>query len=115
MKKPIESIPAATLEALSRYHWPGNIRELENLIERAVILTQGTHLQVPLPELKIHAQQPPVPGATLHDAEREQILRTLRETRWVIGGPDGAAARLGLKRTTLTSKMKKLGIDRPRG
>ncbi|MBP8116246.1 MAG: sigma 54-interacting transcriptional regulator [Nitrospira sp.] len=115
MKKPIESIPAATLEALSRYHWPGNIRELENLIERAVILTQGTHLQVPLPELKIHAQQPPVPGATLHDAEREQILRTLRETRWVIGGPDGAAARLGLKRTTLTSKIKKLGIDRPRG
>ena len=115
MKKPIESIPAATLEALSRYHWPGNIRELENLIERAVILTQGTHLQVPLPELKIHAQQPSIPGATLHDAERDQILRTLRETRWVIGGPDGAAARLGLKRTTLTSKIKKLGIDRPRG
>jgi formate hydrogenlyase transcriptional activator len=114
MKKPIESIPATTLEALSRYHWPGNIRELENLIERAVILTQGTHLQVPLPELKIHAPQPPVPAATLHDAERDQILRTLRDTRWVIGGPDGAAARLGLKRTTLTSKIKKLGISRPR-
>ncbi len=115
MKKPIESIPAATLEALSRYHWPGNIRELENLVERAVILTQGTHLQVPLPELKIQAPQPPASAATLHDAEREQILRTLRDTRWVIGGPDGAAARLGLKRTTLTSKIKKLGIDRPRG
>lgn len=115
MKKQIESIPAATLEALSRYHWPGNIRELENLVERAVILTQGHHLQVPLPELKIQAPPPSVPGPTLHDAERDQILRTLRDTRWVIGGPDGAAARLGLKRTTLTSKMKKLGLDRPRG
>jgi formate hydrogenlyase transcriptional activator len=114
MKKPIESIPAATLEALSRYHWPGNIRELENLVERAVILTQGTHLQVPLPELKIQAQEPSPPATTFHDAERDQILRTLRDTRWVIGGPDGAAARLGLKRTTLTSKIKKLGISRPR-
>lgn len=114
MKKNIETIPGPTLEALSRYHWPGNIREVENLVERAVILTQGTHLQVPLPELKIQARQP-VSGATLHDAEREQILRTLRETRWIIGGPDGAAARLGLKRTTLISKMKKLGIDRTRG
>ena len=115
MKKNIETIPGPTLEALSRYHWPGNIRELENLVERAVILTQGHHLQVPLPELKIQARQPPVLGPTLHDAERDQILRTLRDTRWVIGGQDGAAARLGLKRTTLTSKMKKLGIDRPRG
>ena len=114
MKKSIESVPAPTLEALSRYHWPGNIRELENLVERAVILTQGTHLQVPLPELKIQAQQPSAPVATLHDAERDQILRTLRDTRWVIGGPDGAAARLGLKRTTLTSKIKKLGLSRPR-
>lgn len=113
MKKPIDSIPTPTLEALSRYHWPGNIRELENLVERAVILTQGPHLHVPLSELKIETRQPPAPKATLHDAEREQILRTLRETRWVIGGPDGAAARLGLKRTTLTSKIKKLGISRP--
>jgi len=69
---------------------------------------------VPLPELKIQARQPPAPGATLHDGERDQILRTLRDTRWVIGGPDGAAARLGLKRTTLTSKIKKLGLSRPR-
>jgi len=114
MKKPIDSIPGATLDALSRYHWPGNIRELENLVERAVILTQGTHLQVPLPELKVQAQPAPAPAVTLHDAEREQIMRTLRDTRWVIGGPDGAAARLGLKRTTLTSKIKKLGISRPR-
>jgi formate hydrogenlyase transcriptional activator len=114
MKKNIESIPGPTLEALSRYHWPGNIRELENLVERAVILTQGTHLQVPLLELKIEARQPPAPSPTLLDAEREQVLRVLRETHWVIGGPDGAAARLGLKRTTLTSKIKKLGLSRPR-
>ncbi|MCS6262519.1 MAG: sigma 54-interacting transcriptional regulator [Nitrospira sp.] len=114
MKKHIETIPGPTLEALSRYHWPGNIRELENLVERAVILTQGTHLQVPLLELKIEARQPPAPSSTLQDAEREQVLRVLRDTHWVIGGPDGAAARLGLKRTTLTSKIKKLGLSRPR-
>ncbi len=114
MNKPIESIPSATLDALSGYHWPGNIRELENLVERAVILTQGSHLQVPLPELKLQAQPAPAPAGTLHDAERDQILRTLRDTRWVIGGADGAAARLGLKRTTLTSKIKKLGLSRPR-
>jgi len=114
MKKHIETIPGPTLEALSRYHWPGNIRELENLVERAVILTQGTHLQVPLLELKIEARQPPAPSPTLQEAEREQVLRVLRDTHWVIGGPDGAAARLGLKRTTLTSKIKKLGLSRPR-
>ncbi len=115
MKKPIDSIPAATLEALSRYHWPGNIRELENLVERAVILTQGPQLYVPLQELKLEERQAPPPSTTLEDAEREQVLRTLRDTQWVIGGPDGAAARLGLKRTTLTSKLKKLGLSRPRG
>ena len=114
MKKHIETIPGPTLEALSRYHWPGNIRELENLVERAVILTQGTHLQVPLLELKIEARQPPAPSPTLQEAEREQVLRVLRDTHWVIGGPDGGAARLGLKRTTLTSKIKKLGLSRPR-
>ncbi|WHZ17104.1 MAG: Formate hydrogenlyase transcriptional activator [Nitrospira sp.] len=115
MNKTIETIPGQTLEALSRYHWPGNIRELENLIERAVILTQGTHLQVPLQELKLDERQPSPPTATLQEAEREQILRVLRDRKWVIGGPDGAAARLGLKRTTLTSKLKKLGIARPQG
>ncbi len=114
MKKTIESIPAPTLEALSRYHWPGNIRELENLVERAVILSQGSQLHVPLQELKIEARQLPAQEATLKDAEREQILKIMRDTRWVIGGPDGAAARLGLKRTTLTSKLKKLGLSRPR-
>ncbi|MBS0169564.1 MAG: sigma 54-interacting transcriptional regulator [Nitrospira sp.] len=113
MKKTIESIPAPTLDALSRYHWPGNIRELENLVERAVILTQGTQLHVPLQELKVVEPERPAEALTLHDAEREQILRVLRETKWTIGGPHGAAARLGLKRTTLTSKIKKLGLSRP--
>ncbi len=114
MKKTVETIPAKTLDVLSHYQWPGNIRELENLIERAVILTQGTELQVPLGELKLEPRLS-APPPTLHDAEREQVLRALREAKWVIGGPDGAAARLGLKRTTLSSKIKKLGITRPRG
>ena len=114
MKKSIESIPAPTLEALSRYHWPGNIRELENLVERAVILTQGTQLHVPLQELRLVEPERAAASQTLQDAERQQILRVLRETKWTIGGPDGAAARLGLKRTTLTSKLKKLGLSRPR-
>lgn len=114
MKKTIESIPAPTLEAMSRYHWPGNIRELENLVERAVILTQGTQLHVPLQELRLAEPERPAASPTLQTAEREQILRVLRETKWTIGGPDGAAARLGLKRTTLTSKLKKLGLSRPR-
>jgi formate hydrogenlyase transcriptional activator len=114
MNKPIHTIPAATLDTLSRYAWPGNIRELENLVERSVILTQGTDLQMPLSELKVEGSPTPAP-TTLQDTEREHILRTLQETRWVIGGPGGAAVRLGLKRTTLTSKMKKLGIIRPLG
>jgi formate hydrogenlyase transcriptional activator len=114
MKKSIESIPAPTLEALSRYHWPGNIRELENLVERAVILTQGTQLHVPLQELRLVEPERAAASPTLQDAERQQILRVLRETKWTIGGPHGAAARLGLKRTTLTSKLKKLGLSRPR-
>jgi formate hydrogenlyase transcriptional activator len=112
MKKTIETIPAKTMDTLSLYHWPGNIRELENLIERSVILSHGTELAVPLAELKIERQTAPAP--TFHEAEREQILRALRESKWVIGGPDGAAARLGLKRTTLSSKIKKLGLTRPR-
>ncbi|MBA5874174.1 MAG: GAF domain-containing protein [Nitrospira sp. CR1.2] len=114
MKKHIESIPAPTLEALSRYHWPGNIRELENLVERAVILTQGTQLHVPLQELRLAEPERAAASPTLQEAEREQILRVLRETKWTIGGQEGAAARLGLKRTTLTSKLKKLGLSRPR-
>ncbi len=113
MKKNIQTVPARTLETLSRYAWPGNIRELENLVERSVILTQGTDLHVPVGELQNDPSLSLISPATLEDAEREQILRALRETQWVIGGPSGAAARLGVKRTTLQSKMQKLGITRP--
>ena len=112
MNKRIETIPAETLDLLTRYHWPGNVRELENLIERAVILSPGPVLQAPLAELKPQAETSPRGIATLEAAEREHILRALRETHWVLGGTHGAAARLGLKRTTLQSRMRKLGILR---
>ncbi|HYN14545.1 MAG TPA: sigma 54-interacting transcriptional regulator, partial [Terriglobales bacterium] len=111
--KRIERIPAETMQALERWHWPGNVRELENLIERAVILTRGTVLNVPLAELKPTAEAAAVDDvATLEDAERDHILKALREAHGLISGPQGAAARLGLKRTTLNSKMRKLGITR---
>jgi len=114
MGKTIESIPEATMEALVRWPWPGNIRELENFLERAVILTRGPALYVPLAELNSseEATHAAVESSTLNTAEREHILRILREAGGQIGGPDGAAERLGLKRTTLNSKMKKLGIER---
>jgi formate hydrogenlyase transcriptional activator len=112
MRRRIETIPAETLAALSHYHWPGNIRELENLIERSMILSQGPDLRVPLGELKAQATVAPNGVATLEAAEREHILRALREAHWVIGGPTGAAAHLGMKRTTLQSRMRKLGISR---
>ncbi len=115
MKKPIERIPTETVAALSRYSWPGNIRELQNLIERAVILSRGTVLEVPLGELKQNGKAVEQNGASALEAvEREHILRVLRDTNWVIGGAGGAAARLGLPRTTLNNKMHKLGISRPR-
>ncbi|MEW6247135.1 MAG: sigma 54-interacting transcriptional regulator [Nitrospirota bacterium] len=113
MNKRIDTIPTETMEALTRYHWPGNVRELENLIERAVILSTGPELSVPLTELKPSTVPNAEPVATLEAAEREHILRALREANWVIGGPSGAAAKLGMKRTTLQSKMQKLGIARP--
>lgn len=113
MDKTIDTIPTETITALSRYNWPGNIRELENLIERAVILTQGTALYVPLAELKEGTEYGIPPPTTLEDTEREHILRILKSTKWVIGGPTGAAAQLGMKRTTLQSKMQRLGIARP--
>ncbi|MGP0593491.1 sigma 54-interacting transcriptional regulator [Nitrospira sp. T9] len=113
MKKPIETIPTRTMERLAGYPWPGNIRELENLIERAVILSQGSELAVPLLDLKAGVQRSTQPMATLEGAERDHILRALHDTKWVIGGASGTAARLGMKRTTLISKMKKLGISRP--
>ncbi|HJY87043.1 MAG TPA: sigma 54-interacting transcriptional regulator [Candidatus Acidoferrales bacterium] len=113
MNKRIETVPAGTMDALVRYHWPGNVRELENLIERAAIVSAGPVLEVPLGELRPAAQAQGQGIATLEAAEREHILRALEATHWVLGGPQGAAARLGLKRTTLQSRMQKLGISRP--
>jgi formate hydrogenlyase transcriptional activator len=119
MKKRIETIPAQAMKALQTYSWPGNIRELENFLERAVILTQGNDLFVPLSELKstpaamMNAATNSL-NATIEQAEREHILKALDESDWVIGGPTGAAARLGMKRTTLQSKMGKLRIARPK-
>jgi formate hydrogenlyase transcriptional activator len=116
MKKAIETIPAKAMAVMSEYHWPGNVRELENFIERAVILSRGPELEVPVAELKQSARKnvvAPTDGVgTLEHAEREHIVRALGETNWVIGGPAGAAARLGMKRTTLQSRMRKLGIAR---
>ena len=110
MNRHIESIPEESLTTLKQWHWPGNVRELENLIERAVILSSGPALEVPLVELEtINTKGSP---ETLDEAEREHIIRVLRESGGVIGGPEGAAARLGLRRTTLHFKMKKLGITR---
>jgi len=110
MNKHIETIPDEVMETLCRRSWPGNIRELQNFIERAMILSTGTQLRLPLPELDDKLGK--VTVATLDEAERQHILKALEETTWVIGGPLGAAARLGLKRTTLLSKMERLGISR---
>src|ERR1700761_8159268 len=98
------------MQALVAYAWPGNVRELENLIERAVILTRGTSLAIPLAELR--AAPDTATLVTLEDAERDHIRRVLEQANGVVGGPNGAAARLGMKRTTLQSKMKKLGLLR---
>jgi formate hydrogenlyase transcriptional activator len=113
MKKRIETSPAEAMKALQAYPWPGNVRELENFIERAVILTSGSDLRVPMSELKAMSPLPNGSLKTLEDAEREHILKALREAKWTIGGAAGAAAKLGMKRTTLQSKMQKLGISRP--
>jgi formate hydrogenlyase transcriptional activator len=116
MKRPIERIPTETMSLLTGYSWPGNIRELQNLIERAVILSRGPVLEIPLAELKQSAKtaNDQSGSSTLEAVERDHILRVLGEANWVIGGPSGAAARLGLNRTTLNNRMRKLGIRRPR-
>ncbi|AGQ31179.1 MULTISPECIES: formate hydrogenlyase transcriptional activator FlhA [Serratia] len=115
MKRTIDSIPAETLRLLSQMPWPGNVRELENVIERAVLLTRGTVLNLQLPELQypVPSMALPVPKAEPSqpgEDERQQIIRVLKETNGVVAGPRGAAQRLGLKRTTLLSRMKKWGI-----
>ena len=110
MNKEIESIPAAAMSKLSIWHWPGNIRELENFIERSVILTHGTALQAPIGELSNNGKTTPVAG-TREANERDEIVRILKITNGRVAGADGAAARMGLKRTTLIARMKKLGVD----
>ena len=113
MGKPIRHIPLKTLAAFSSYSWPGNIRELQNLIERAVIRSDDGILPNPLPAEENKPVTPPLAQGTFSDSTRTVILQALKATGWVIGGTGGAAARLGLKRTTLIAKMKKLGISRP--
>jgi formate hydrogenlyase transcriptional activator len=112
MGRRIETIPAETMQALVKWHWPGNVRELENFIERSVILSPGPVLRAPLAELEATGESTGRADSKLEVAEREHILRILRECKGMIGGANGAAERLGLKRTTLNSKIKKLGIRR---
>ncbi len=112
MDKEIEHIPPEAMSALITYQWPGNIRELQNFIERSVILTSGNVLQPPLASLKSAAEAESLGAITLEDAERDHIRKTLEQTRWVVAGPNGAAARLGIKRSTLYFRMQKLGISR---
>ncbi len=112
MNKQIETVTSDTMNALINWDWPGNVRELENFLERSVILTDSSVLRAPLAELQQLAESSAVSDGTLEAADREHIIRILRETRGTISGPSGAAAKLGLKRTTLQSKMQKLGISR---
>jgi len=127
--KTVEYVPADAMDALANYRWPGNVRELENLIERAVLLSPGKELRVPVSELKQangamgvgvssgrageEAGAAPASVSTLEEAERQHILRALRQTEWRVAGPKGAAQLLGMKRTTLQARMRKLGIKRP--
>jgi formate hydrogenlyase transcriptional activator len=116
MNRRITTIPEDAMAALVRWHWPGNIRELENVIERAVILSSGPVLNVPAGAIQPPQAKPDAREASpsrLRDAERDAIVHALRESNGVVAGPNGAAARLGVKRTTLQSKMRKLGIRRP--
>jgi formate hydrogenlyase transcriptional activator len=124
MNKTIDTISSATMDALSRYHWPGNIRELQNVIERAVITSTGPVLKVDVADLKISKSASPAEkslaqGSTneglrnvLEETERQQILKALKQSNWVVAGPKGAAAKLGMKRSTLQLRMSKLGISR---
>jgi formate hydrogenlyase transcriptional activator len=124
MNRVIETIPSAAMDALSRYHWPGNIRELQNVIERAVIISSGPVLSVDVTDLKFPKAGPPAekPASSkstngalhnvLEETERQQILKALKECNWVVAGPNGAAAHLAMKRSTLQQRIHKLGIAR---
>ena len=121
MNRSVDTIPSETMTTLVRYHWPGNIRELQNVIERAVILSSGSVLKVPTDELRIRTDAPTVSDhskgslrASLNDAERQEIVATLEKTNWKVAGPNGAAALLGMNRSTLQSRMQKLGVRIPR-
>ena len=120
MGKRVHIIPPETMAAFRWYSWPGNIRELQNLVERAVILSQNGVLRNPLHKKQAELVIPSLHhirtyylSATLENSDRALILETLEQARWVVGGPHGAATKLGLKRTTLLAKMKRLGISRP--
>jgi transcriptional regulator with GAF, ATPase, and Fis domain len=120
MRKQIDSIPPETMAAFQWYSWPGNIRELQNLVERAVILSQGGVLPNPLHKQQtermvpsLHHSRPFHSSMTLEDSDRALIVESLEQAGWIVGGPRGAAAKLGLKRTTLLAKMRRLGILRP--
>jgi formate hydrogenlyase transcriptional activator len=113
MNKRIDLIPGEVMAALIQHDWPGNIRELQNFVERAVILSRGTTLLAPVTELTSRVALATTSPITLDQAESSHILHALRETNWVIGGPKGAAARLGIKRTTLLGKMRRLRLSRP--
>jgi formate hydrogenlyase transcriptional activator len=114
MEKHIETVSRKTMEALCRHAWPGNIRELQNLMERAVLLSSGPSLRVPLTDIRtVFDLGTTSDGSALEQVERELILSALRESNWVVGGTRGAAARLRLNRTGLAYKMKKFGISRP--
>jgi len=116
MNRNVQRIAPETLEAMTRYSWPGNVRELQNFIERAVILTTNGDLRAPLSEFKgisdVAVPPPNGEGRTLRDMERQHILDALQKSHWVIGGPAGAATRLGMKRTSLLYRMEKLNISR---
>jgi len=112
MGKQIDRISPETMSELTSYPWPGNIRELQNFIERSVILTSGNVLESPLASLRSATEVESLGPITMEDAERDHIRKTLEQTRWVVSGPNGAAARLGIKRSTLYFRMQKLGISR---
>jgi formate hydrogenlyase transcriptional activator len=119
MNKLVELVPGETMDAMVAYDWPGNVRQLQNFIEHGVIVSRGAVFQPPVGQLRSEKNDPPRNGKsvsvkTLEDATRDHVLQTLEETKWVVGGRHGAAARLGIARTTLLSKMRRLGIDAER-